>query len=232
MFLLPIIQDMEIWVESDNESKRKNFYDYIYLISGNELLKFEIELDHMDVVNVLEQYLDSQRTFDKVIKSEKELKGTKIPLKFLYYLGKYTLEDNLFKTNNYLAPKQTPFLELITEKYWDGKVDPTDLDNLSCIKIDAECDEDATTIKLISDLFEKANVELIERFEMNKDELICTISNIRTLLNNSRESQDVLSKLRWILEKSKSNMEYITKLGIKDKFNKAIIEEIERQKVK
>lgn len=234
MFLLPIIMEHSSLEMQDNEenTKKKSFYDYIYLISGNELLKFEIELDHMDVVNVLEKYIDSQKTFDKVIMSEKSLKNTKIPLKFLYYLGKYTLEDNLFKTNNYLVPKQTPFLDVITEKYWDGIVDTTDLYNLNCIMIDAQCDEDVATINLISDLFKSAYVELVERFEIDTEELGKTIYFIRNLLKNSRECQDVLSKLRWILEKSKSNIEYITKLGLKDKFNNAITQERERQKVK
>ena len=186
----------------------------------------------MDVVNVLEKYIDSQKTFDKVIMSEKSLKNTKIPLKFLYYLGKYTLEDNLFKTNNYLVPKQTPFLDVITEKYWDGIVDTTDLYNLNCIMIDAQCDEDVATINLISDLFKSANVELVESFEMNIEEVENTINNIRTLLQNSTECQNVLKKLDWILKKSKSNIEYITKLGLKDKFNDAIMQERERQKVK
>jgi len=43
-------------------------------MSGNELLKFKIELGHMDVVNVLEQYIDLQRTFDYVVMSEKAAK--------------------------------------------------------------------------------------------------------------------------------------------------------------
>lgn len=232
MFLLPIIQEMEMGFdeERENVSKRENFFDYIYLISGNELLKFEIELDHMDVVNVLEKYIDSQKTFDKVIMSEKELKGTKIPLKFLYPLGNYRLENNLFKTKNYLVPEKTPFLDVITEKYWDGIVDTTDLYDLNCIKTDAVYDEDDATIKLISGLFENANVELIERFEIDTEELDKTIYFIRNLLKNNRECKDVLNELRWILEKSKSNMEYITKLGLKDKFNKAI--ENSKQKVK
>lgn len=234
MFLLPFIMEHSSLEMQDNEenTKKKNFYDYIYLISGNELLKFEIELDHMDVVNVLEKYIDSQKTFDKVIMSEKELKGTKIPLKFLYPLGNYRLENNLFKTKNYLVPNQTEFLDVITKKYWDGIVDTTDLYNLNCIMIDAQCDEDVAIINLISDLFKSANVELVESFEMNIDEVENTINNIRTLLNNSTECQNVLKKLDWILKKSKSNIEYITKLGLKDKFNSAITQERERQKVK
>jgi len=81
--LLPLIQDIEICKDNNNElqkevksnSQRKlNFYDYIYLMSGNELLKFKIELGHMDVVNVLEQYIDLQRTFDYVVMSEKAAK--------------------------------------------------------------------------------------------------------------------------------------------------------------
>ena len=234
MFLLPFIMEHSSMEMQDNEenTKKKNFYDYIYLISGNELLKFEIELDHMDVVNVLEKYIDSQKTFDKVIMSEKELKGTKIPLKFLYPLGYYRLENNLFKTKNYLVPNQTEFLDVTTKKYWDGIVNTTDLYNLNCIMTDAVCDENEVTKKLISNLFKSANVELIERFEIDTEELGKTIYFIRNLLKNGRECQDVLSKLRWILERSKSNIEYITRLGLKDKFNDAIIQERERQKVK
>lgn len=232
MFLLPIIQDIEIWRESDNESKRKKIYDYIYLINGNELLKFEIELNHMDVVNVLEKYIDSQKTFDKSVMSEKELKDTKIPLKFLYPLGSYRLENNLFKTKNYLVPKKTPFLDLITKKYWDGIVHSTDLEFFNYIKTDAICDEDDVIPKLIDLLFENVEVELVERLEMNEDELIRTMSNIRNLLNNNGDAQVVLSRLKWILEKYKSNMKYITDLGLKDKFNDAIMIERENQKVK
>ena len=234
MFLLPFIMEHSSMEMQDNEenTKKKNFYDYIYLISGNELLKFEIELDHMDVVNVLEKYIDSQKTFDKVIMSEKELKGTKIPLKFLYPLGYYRLENNLFKTNNYLVPKQTPFLDLITKKYWNGIVDTTYLDNINYIKTDAVCDEDDIIPKLVDLLFENANIELVERFEINKDELIRTISNIKNLFKNNKEALIVLSRLKWIIEKSKSNIEYITKLCLKDKFNSSIMQERERQKVK
>lgn len=238
MFLLPFIMEHTMppnakYVQDEEESTRKlNFYDYIYLMNENELLKFKIELDHMDVVNVLEKYIDSQSTFDKVILSEKDLEGTKIPLKFLYPLGNYRLENNLFKTKNYLVPKRTEFLDIITEKYWDGMVDSTDLYNLNSILPDAVCDEDDVTKKLISDLFNSANVELVESFEMNIDEVENTINNIRTLLNNSTECQNVLKKLDWILKKSKFNMEYITKLGLKDKFNNAITQERERQKVK
>ena len=74
--------------------------------------------------------------------------------------------------------------------------------------------------------------KLVESFEMNIEEVENTINNIRTLLQNSTECQNVLKKLDWILKKSKSNIEYITKLGLKDKFNSSIMQERERQKVK
>ncbi len=67
---------------------------------------------------------------------------------------------------------------------------------------------------------------------MNIEEVENIINNIRTLLQNSTECQNVLKKLDWILKKSKSNIEYITKLGLKDKFNSYIMQERERQKVK
>lgn len=231
MVLLPLLQDIE-YAGDEKKSRRLNFYDYIYFMNGCELLKFKIELDHMDVVNVLEKYIESQRAFDKIIMSEKELKKAKIPLKFLYYLGNYRLENNLFKTKNYLAPKQTEFLYVIIGKYWDAIVDSTDLYNLNYIMNNTVCNEEDDTKKLIGDLFKSANVELVEKFEISQIELMNTINNIRGLFKKNRKYQDVLTKLKCILEKSKFNKEYIYNLGLEDKFNSAINKEREKQKVK
>ena len=199
-------------------------------MNDNELLKFKVELDHMDVVDVLEKYIDAQKSFDNVILSEKDAKESGVPLKFLYYLGKYRLEDNFIKTKNYLAPKQTLFLQLITQKYTDNIVDSKDLYNLSKVMFETIVEEDDDTKKLISDLFINANVELIEKIELAEEELNSTINNVRTLLNNNRQCQDVLSKLKCILDNSKLNKDYIINLGLQSKFNSVIKKE--KQKVK
>lgn len=236
MFLLPAIMEFsgppnsKPIEENKENTKKLNFYDYIYLMNENELLKFKVELNHMDVVNVLEKYIDSQKQFDMCILNEKDAKATKIPLKFLYYLGNYRLNNYLVKTKNYLVPEQTKFLNIITEKYKDSIIVSRDLNKLNNIMFDAQCDEDDVTQNLIDLLFDSVNVELVERFEMNLGELENTINNIRTLLQNSRECQLVLSQLKYILEESKTNKEYITKLGLEYKFNKAI--EKQKQKVK
>ena len=232
MLLLPIIMEYSsIEMQDKEENIRKlNFYDYIYLTNGNELLKFKVELDHMDVVNVLEKYIDNQKSFDNVILSEKAAKETKVPLNFLYYLGKYKLENNIIKTKNYLAPKQTEFLEIITKKYSDSIVDSTDLNNLNEIMFDAKYYEEVATIELVYQLFDHVNVELVESFQIDTKELVKTIDNIRSLLKNSRECQLVLSNLKFILENAKANKKYIAKLGLLDKFT-SVIEE-KKQKVK
>lgn len=239
MLLLPFImehQDIESPINFNSFSEKKeftrklNFYDYIYLMNDNELLKYKVELDHMDVVNVLEKYIDNKKSFDNVILSEKEAKESGVPLKFLYYLGKYRLEDKFIKTKNYLAPRQTLFLNVITEKYKDNIVGSKDLYNLSKVMFETIIEEDDDTKKLISDLFINADVELIEKLELDEKGFNSTINNIRILLNNNRQCQDVLSKLRCILDNSKLNKDYIISLGLQSKFSSAIKKE--KQKVK
>lgn len=231
MILLPLLQDIE-YTGDEKKSRRLGFYDYIYIISGNELLKFKIELVHMDVVNVLEKYIDVQKNSDNVILSEKEARENEFPLKFLRYLGKYRLENNLFKTKNYLAPKRTAFLDLIIEKYKDNILDAIDLDNLYYIMSDAIIFENHNKQELICELLKGASIEFVEKFEIDKEEITKTINNIRTLLKNSRESQEILSKLKWILEKSEVNKHFISKLDLREKFESAVELEKQKQKVK
>lgn len=233
MFLLPFIMEYEgplnskLVKEKKENTKKLNFYDYIYLMNGNELLKFKVELNHMDVVNALEDYINTQDQYKKVIMSEKEAQKTNIPLKFFYYLGKYKLENNKLKTKNYLVPKQTIFLEYLTEKYKDEVVSHEDLCNLSELKEDAIEYEEDIELKLIDGLFDNIDIELVDKYVITESEIDNTIINIENLLDNE-EAAVVLHKLKWMLESANDNKNNIATLGLQEKFNSAI----EKEKVK
>jgi len=196
-------------------------FDYIYLFNENELMKFKVELNHMDIVDALEKYINTQNLCRKEIMSEKDAKKTKIPLKFLYYLGKYRLENNILKTKNYLVPKQTEFLNLLTEKYEEEVVVRTDLYILFKAKNNAIEDEDDFKLRLIDGLFDNINIEFVDKYVITEKEIDNTIINIRTLLG-TKYADDVLRKLRWMLESTIDNKRYITALGLQEKFDKAM----------
>lgn len=197
-------------------------FDYIYLLKEDELLKYKVELDHMDVVNVLEKYISTQYQYSKEIMSLKEVEKTNIPVKFLYYLGKYKLENNILKTKNYLVPEQTEFLEFLTTKYDNEVVTSRDLNILSYLIYDEK--------KWIDYLFNNCSVELIEKYQFNKDQINNAITNIEKLLKNTESTEDVLYKLKYIISNFEDNQKIINKLGLQEKFDKALNKH--KQKVK
>jgi len=231
MVLLPLLQDIE-YAGDEKKSRRLNFFDYVYLASGNELLKFKVEINHMDAIDALEEYINSQKTVDHIILNEKEAKNTNIPLGFLFYLGKYRLENSLIKTENYFVPKSTELLSELTKKYNNCTVTPVDLYNFACILIEANNNQDSLTKKLVEKLFSGVDVELVEKFQINKDELNNIINSIKNIFKNKVEAEAVLHKLKWILDMTECNVHPITGLGLRDKFESAVEKEKQKQKVK
>lgn len=229
MILLPLLQDIE-YTGDEKKSRKLSFFDYVYLTSGNELLKFKVEINHMDAVDALEEYINSQKPVDHIILNEKEAKKTNIPLGFLLYLGKYRLENSLIKTENYFVPKSTELLFKLTQKYNNCTVTTVDLYNFACILIEANKNQDSLTKKLVEKLFSGVNVELVEKFQINEDELNNIINSIKNIFKNKVEAEAILHKLKWILDMTKRNAEQITKLDLRDKFESAV--EKEKQKVK
>ncbi|MBR6690201.1 MAG: hypothetical protein IKL65_02600 [Bacilli bacterium] len=227
MFLLPFVMEYSGAGPSNYRTTQNNeetktiqnleISDYIYLFKENDLFKFKVELQGMDIVNVIEEHIKMQDQEVKEIMSLKDAEKTKIPVKFLYYLGKYKLKNNFFKTENYLVPEQTDFLKLLIKKYRNKIVTHRDLINLNDL-VNVEIDKDH-----VLDLFLNAKIELIEKLSFNKEELDITINNIKALLSTNQASISVLNKLKFIISSAEDNQELIKKLGIEDKFYAEII---------
>lgn len=191
-------------------------YDYIYLLNDNELLEFKVELDYRIIANVLTEYINNQDQSKKTIMSEKDAEKTDIPLKFLCYLGKDRLKNNLTKSKNYLVPEMTSFLKFLTNKYDNEVLTFYDLYDLNSFL------QKYSKTEMIKDLFQNINIELVDKYIINSKEIELTISNIRVLLGDRVDTEDVLRKLNFILSTAQENEIYINNLELKDKFDKII----------
>ena len=78
----------------------------------------------------------------------------------------------------------------------------------------------------------KQMVELVEKFQINEDELNNIINSIKNIFKNKVEAEAVLHKLKWILDMTKCNVHSITGLGLREKIESAVEIEKQKQKVK
>lgn len=208
-------------INSDENLKNK---EYIYVQKDNQLLKFFVKTEHMNITDTLEQYLNNSSLYNFEVLSEKDIKD-KFPLKLVRSVGKYKLEGNLLKTNNYLVPPVTELTNILNEKYKENNSFVTfsskDLHKLNLIKEAFRLDERIFELQLIENLLSSFEVELKGIYDISEKELETYIDNITKLIGFD-ENKTTLSKLRWILVSASHNEEYITGLGIEDKFDKTI----------
>lgn len=209
---------------SNNNLEEIKNEEYIFIQKDKQLLKFIVKTNHLNITNTLEQYLNNSSLYNSDVLSEKDIKD-KLPLNLVRSVGKYRLEGSLLKTNNYLVPPVTELTNILNEKYKENNSFVTfssrDLHKLNLIKEDFRLDERIFELQLIENLLSSFEVELKGIYNISEKELETYIDNITKLIGFD-ENKITLSKLRWILVSASHNEDYITGLGIEDKFDKAI----------
>lgn len=106
---LNFIQDIEIGGEYLDKVLS---YNFIYIRHDNEILNFKITINNMDVVDAIEDYIKTADTYSFKVMSEEHVKLLyKLRPSFFPNLGKFRLDNNIRKTNNYFVPEKTPLLE-------------------------------------------------------------------------------------------------------------------------
>lgn len=233
MFLLPFIQDIEVWGEE--EKINKNTKDYIYLEKDGQLLKFLVSIPHLEITSYLEDYLENLPVNEFRVMKESHVNALKWPLILVKCIGKFKLEGEHFKTKNYLVPNTTDLSSFLCEKYRHCSIsvpfNTYDLKMLNDINKTYLEEGRPFELNIINILISNIKVELEETYDLNLNELELYIKNIEKMLGND-ESGKTLDKLRNILIYSKKNKSYIKELGIEDKFFETTKKSKEKQKVK
>lgn len=230
--LLPLLMDIE--TDGSRNTKIIDIYDYVYLDTGKRILKFRVEInEHMEIVNALESCVDNINVKDFCVMSEKKIKEiSTVPVKFLPYVGKFKLEENFIKTNNYLAPKMNDLTKLVLRMYKQSTmgyyiVNSSILEELANVNLELS---DKKDINILNNLLANINVTLVDEYDCDSELLKSNISSIGKVVDHEYGAS-LLHRFKWILTTSKSNVENIKYLNIEDKFIDAV-KEANKPKVK
>lgn len=214
MILLPMMQEMTYVGGHYKDPSNKKTKDYIYLQEENKILKFDVGFSYFEVLRILERYINYRDINDYTIITHKELEENNIPTGVLPYLGKFRLEGNFRRTNNYLAPKESDHLFLwLCEKLEERTLFSQDLECLYKTAKLAFEDGEEEQLQIIKDLIEKVGLAFIESYTVDYNELS---NKINELENKGDKSK--LNELKWIIETAKENKKYLKSLGLYDKF--------------
>ena len=207
--MLTIISDMEIG-------------SIIYLQNDDQLLKFRVEFDHVDIVNAIEKYISNINIYNFKLVNEKEAKTLETPLKFFPSVGKFKLENGIIKTQNYLVPMHynRELLKLLNSKYKFSEITQKDLKNFSKIKQDCIDFDNKKELNLINDLLLGIKIELLESYKFNENVGNGIIEYIKKLVGE-QEAFEVIKKLNTILISCKENNKHVEFLGLKSLFMQA-----------
>ena len=204
---LNFIQDIEIGGEYIDKIL---FYNFIYIRQDNEILNFKITINHMDVVDAIEDYIKTADTYSFKVMSEEHVKLLyKLRPSFFPNIGKFRLDNNTKKTNNYFVPEKKPLLEELIDLYNNGVYLGT-LNNLNSIKNELIKKNNKTQLLILNKLCSKFSLELVEKYNIEALEKTLNYSN--NLIN-----KEDLNKMKWILKTSKENEVIFNTLGLNKK---------------
>ena len=222
--------------ENVNNSQKinNNFFDYIYLNTGDKLLKFKITIDnYIHLVNVIENYILNMKVDDFSVVDEKQLENMEtLPKHFFPYIGKYVDAGDIRKTNHYYVPKTTTLLDLFVDLYNKTRnskeltLSSFDLNNFTDIIKKAK---DYNDVRAIDQLLSYITVELVDEYEFNGEVITLMLPVIRKATGKSI-LDEVINRISFIEDTSKRNVDDITFLNLEDRFIEATKEK--RQKVK
>ena len=208
--LLNFIQDIEIGGDYLDKTLYNNF---IYIRYKNEILNLKITINHMDVVDAIEDYIKTADTYNFKVMSEEHVKLLyKMRPSFFPSIGKFRLDNNIKKTNNYFVPDKTPLLEELIDLYNDNLVYLGTLNHLNSIKNELVKKKNRIQLLILRELCSKFSLELVEKYNIEALEKTLNYSN--NLINISD-----LNKMKWILKTSKENEEIFSSLDLYKKID-------------
>lgn len=228
MFLLPMMQEMEYdrgHYKNPNSKKAEN---YIYVQEGDKILKFNVGFPYFEVLKNLEKYINQKNIYDYTVITHKELEENNIPTSVLSYLGKFRLEGNFRRTDNYLAPKDYDHLFMwLCEKSEERNLFSNDLKNIYKMTKLAFEDGEYEYQETMKDIVDSIEFSFIESYKVDYNQLSNKINELENSGNKKK-----LEKLEWIFRTAKENKKYLKYLGLHDMFLESAGINKQNQKVK
>jgi len=221
--VLPLLMDMETDGYSKTNEKESNIRDYIYLEDDGKILKYSVGFGWMDILKLLERYINNHNITDLYIVSEEQANKNYLPLNVIPYVGRFKLDGSFKKTNNYLAPKTSRMLLWLCKKNKDQEVLSEDLNSLFILAKEAYTNHDKEKLSFMKDIVNNMKYSFIDG---NLD-----VKQIEELIKYEKNEKK-LAELKWILETSRLNKKYLRSFGLEDKFIEISTLHKQNQKVK
>ena len=209
--ILDFIQDLEY----GGGVPKYRIDDTIYLENENEILSFRLKFNHMDIREIILDYIQGVNIYylkpldDNSIESEYKTSVSIFP-----FIGKFKLEGNFKKTNNYLVPPNTELLRKLIEFYscdnnYSNLISHHDLISLNSLYKLSKEQNNTLEESTLKNLFSKIHVQLVERLD-------------KTLLENMINSNNMINKseykeMKFILISAKENKQIFEELGLNTK---------------
>ena len=201
----------------------------IFVEANGKLYEYEIRFNHMNVVDAIESYVKNETIYNFTLVNENQAKIMGTPIKFLPYMGEFKLEGSYKKTNNYLTPIVTCFLNFLNNKYKDNIITSDDIKILYELKKMYEKDLRTNELEILENLCHGIRVSLINTYDFNEDigkKILLGFENIGT----NEEFKIVLQKMLELITVSTVNNEYIKGLNLTDELLNPIYEKEEVKK--
>lgn len=203
-------------VDINEAIKETSLLNYCVCIGfDDKIYKFKITFEHMDVVNLIEEYINTLDRDFFVLKPEDSLNSNFLGKKFFPYMGKYRLKGKLKATDNYLEPPMTKTLEVLFSIYSNNIVKRSDFMYIN------------GNAKFIKNFFDKANIELYDIYTLEE---INTSLNLLDKLEAGIRLTDSYLVIKNLLTEAKNNNSKIKSLDVNDKFEEAIEKGIKKNK--
>ena len=202
-------------VDVNEAIKETSLLDYCVCVEFNEkIYKFKITFEHMDIVDLIEDYISTLNRELFVLKSEDNLTNKVYGKKFFPYMGKYRLKGNLIKTDNYLEPPITGTLEILFSIYQTNTLKQSSFNYINRVYEMSKGKDEFT-----KRFFDKANIEVFDVYTLEE---INTSLNLIDKLDVGIRLNDAYFTLKEWLYNAKECNKKIKNLDMTDKFLNAI----------
>ncbi len=214
--IVPIIMNEYIGEDFSSKPTPKKYFedDYVYYKNDNEILKLRLHFNHMDIVDLIEEYVKNDDVYDFEVLSEYSVKKKyNIGVNFFPFVGKYRIEGNLKKTNNYFVPKLTELLALLINLYNNSNnlITYNNFEKLYSVYINMKNkDINSNDINLLRSLLSKVYIVLEERLDV--DVLSKQLDTTTKFIKNT--DLELYKKIKYLLESAIDNENKFTELGI------------------
>ena len=186
--------------------------DSIYLENENEILKLILKFNHMDIREIIVDYIQGVNIYNLKALDDISIESEyKTNVSFFPFIGKFKLEGNFKKTNNYLVPPNTELLRKLIGFYncnnnFNNSISYHDLNVLNSLYKLSKEQNNILEESTLKNLFSKIHVQLVERLDKT---LLKNVINSNNMIN-----KDEYRQIKFLLVSASENKEIFNEFGL------------------